>query len=852
MSLEVVIKVRPSLLRMFAVVIIFCAGAPLAAKAQNLVANGSFEQPGLVDGDYTVDFGSLATNAVPGWTFGLSTGTTPGVYDGLASNSGGLNDGNIEDGTNAAFLQGGSMAQTVNLNAGNYALSFWAMGRSDTGAANPVTVSVGNLLSQTVTPDNTDEYLSSDWQNYTFYFDVPGSGSYPLVFQSTLPYNPPSDHTTFIDNVSIVAVAGIPPPTIISEPSARQMLYVGQTAQFTVQNIGSPPLYYQWWIESNGTYVNVTNGGRFSGAANATLIISNLNIGDSASYKVSVTNIGGTTNSMVAALTVLPDPPPGSPRGSVTVINPSFEDSQLPGDTYTTGYGTLDPQTGVPGWQFSSSGGDSFSGIVTESDTLLGAPKYIPQCWQAAFIQGTGQFSQAVTFQSSGTNIIRFRAAGRSSGGAGSEAIAVSVDGNPVGTFTPLTTQWTLYNSLPFNATAGVHVIGFAGTVPYSVSDRTSFIDAVEIVTPAEAAAVIPPTSPVYNIVFVGDSITYGATLADPTTQASSVQCMQSLGTRFNLAVRMSNQGHSGATTVDWLPSTSYFQEAEAAASALETNQPGQLVFSIMLGVNDSAQSGTDGCPVSPPNFLANLQSIVNQFLTDYPAAYVFVHYPTWYSTNTHNGAVYDAPGLARLQTYFPEIDQLISDCAITHPGQVFAGDKLAFDFFSDNYLTDLTPESGVEGTFYLHPNATGAVVLGTLWASAIVAPLAVTPNDSYVAWLQNADVTPGTPHTGFSNTLTNLLISNGAIYGNPSGLLATLASGTNLNISADIRNDPNLTVVLEDSINLVNWSSLAWTISTNQAGVATGFTRHTVQVPASSLQHANFYRLMLHYSNNY
>jgi len=32
-------------------------------------------------------------------------------------------------------------------------------------------------------------------------------------------------------------------------------------------------------------------------------------------------------------------------------------------------------------------------------------------------------------------------------------------------------------------------------------------------------------------------------------------------------------------------------------------------------------------------------------------------------------------------------------------------GDTKAFDYFRDNYLTDLIPESGNAGTFYLHPN---------------------------------------------------------------------------------------------------------------------------------------------------
>ena len=721
------------------------------------------------------------------------------------------------------------------------------MGRSDTGTANPVVVSVGNLLSQTVTPGNTSQNSLSDWQNYVFSFNAPSNGTYALAFQATLPYASGSDHTTFIDNVSILAIPAIPLPTIISEPAPLQALYAGQSAQFTVQATGTSPVSYQWQVETNGTFVNLANGGRFSGAASGTLIISNLNLGDSANYRVYLANAGGVTNSTVAALTVLATPPPGSPRGAVTVINPSFEDSQQSGDIYTTGYGTLNPQTGVPGWQFSSSGGGSYAGIVTESGTVFGAPKYIPDCWQAAFIQGTGQFSQGVTFKTAGPYLVRFRAAGWNTAGAGAEAVSVSVDGNGVGTFNPLTTQWSLYTSSPFTVTAGVHVVAFGGTEAATVSGRASFIDSVQIVTPAEAIAAVPPTSPVYDIVFVGDSITYGATLADPATQASAVQCVQSLGPRFNMGVRMSNQGHSGTTTVDWLPGSSDFQGAVAAAAALEANQSGQLIFSIMLGANDSAQSGTDGAPVSPANYEQNLQAIIDQFLTNYPTALVFVHYPTWYSTNTHNGALYGPAGAALLKTYLPEIDLLVASNAVLHPGHVFAGDKLGYGYFETNYLTLLTPESGVDGTFYLHPNAAGAVVLGGLWANAIIAPLNVTSNNSYVAWLQSSDMTPGAPGTGFSDTPTNSLVRNGATYGDPGGLIATLASNS-LDVSADIRNDTNLTVVLENSTNLMSWSLRGWPIAASQNGVATGFIRHSAQVPISYLQQEGFYRLLLHY----
>ena len=271
---------------------ILVSWVPPAANAQNWVTNGGFEQPGLVNGEYTVTFGSLATNAVPGWAFGVSTGNTPGVYDGLVSSNGGLNDGNIEEGTNAAFLQGGRMSQRVTLKAGSYNLSFWAMGRSDTGTANPVVVAVGNLLSQTVTPGNTSQNSLSDWQNYVFSFGAPSNGTYTLEFQSTLPYAPPSDHTTFIDNVSILAIPAIPLPTIISEPAPLQVLYAGQSAEFTVQTTSTSPLSYQWQVETNGQYVNLANGGRFSGTASTTLIITNLEVGDSTNYRVCLTNAG--------------------------------------------------------------------------------------------------------------------------------------------------------------------------------------------------------------------------------------------------------------------------------------------------------------------------------------------------------------------------------------------------------------------------------------------------------------------------------------------------------------------------------------------------------------------------------
>jgi lysophospholipase L1-like esterase len=636
------------------------------------------------------------------------------------------------------------------------------MGRAlGPNGTDPVTVSLGSLLSQTVTPPNTTQKIS-DWTLYTYIFTVTTAGSYTLNFSGTLPYSTQSDHTSFIDNVSLVSVVG----------------------------------------------------------ADAT----------------------------------------HSTQAFVPIINPSFEDNQLSDDTYTTSKGTLNPLTGIPGWTFNSSASPSYSGIATENGTIFGSPKYIPQGWQAAFIQGTGSFSQSVTFNTTGMYVIRFRSEGRSNAGSGANTIAVTVDGNNLGTFTPVTTGWTLFTSTPFTATAGIHTVAFTGTIPYTTSDCTSFIDDVQIVTPAESIAVIPPTSPVYDIVFIGDSITYGATLANPARQASAVQCMESLGQNYNVAVNMSNQGVSGKTTVDWQPTNSsgFFSNAVAAAATLESTQPGQLIFSIMLGTNDSAVSGPTGAPVSDANYLSNMEVIVNQLLVDYPNAYVFIHYPTWYSPNTENSSVYLQAGLTRLQTYFPEINQVITDFATTNPGHVFLGDTQAFDFFENSYsaANNYTPymtgepvQGGAGGTFYLHPNAAGAVILGTYWANAMDAALNFTPNNSYGAWLQSDDMTPGASGTGFGDTPANALVSNGLAYSNPNGMITSIGtSPASVDVTADIRTDPSLTFVLQDSTDLVNWSPLTWSVAPSQTGVATGFIRYTLQDPIDYSLTKKFYRLQFTY----
>jgi lysophospholipase L1-like esterase len=223
------------------------------------------------------------------------------------------------------------------------------------------------------------------------------------------------------------------------------------------------------------------------------------------------------------------------------------------------------------------------------------------------------------------------------------------------------------------------------------------------------------------NIVFIGNSITYGANLSDPQSQAPPVTACQFLQQQPGIGkVAFANQGHSGFTTIDFLPKTGKpFADVEEAA--VDFSDPkALLIFSIKLGTNDSAMQGPNGAPVSPQEYETNLKVIIDSLLKEFPASLIVLQRPIWYSPNTYNGAKYLQEGLARLQSYFPKLNELVKQYAISRPNRVFAGDEDAFVYFKKHFLTDLTPEQGHQGTFYLHPNQQGAAALGNFWGKAI------------------------------------------------------------------------------------------------------------------------------------
>lgn len=225
------------------------------------------------------------------------------------------------------------------------------------------------------------------------------------------------------------------------------------------------------------------------------------------------------------------------------------------------------------------------------------------------------------------------------------------------------------------------------------------------------------------NIVFLGDSITEGGALQNPSTESTPVLVEKILKTnkQFSL-VSIANIGFGGHTTVDFLPQTNTdFPKAIKAATIFAKDKNAVLVFSILLGTNDSAIFGPNGAPVSADNYKRNLKTIINGLIKEFPDAKFVLQYPLWYSPNTHNNAGYLKEGLQRLESYSPQLDALVEEYELSNPNQVFAGDKSGFRIFRKKSKKLFKPEEGKKGVFYLHPNAEGSEKLAKIWTKGIL-----------------------------------------------------------------------------------------------------------------------------------
>ncbi len=217
------------------------------------------------------------------------------------------------------------------------------------------------------------------------------------------------------------------------------------------------------------------------------------------------------------------------------------------------------------------------------------------------------------------------------------------------------------------------------------------------------------------NLLFIGNSITYGATLGSPASQAPPILCRAMIQEATGVTTNVYNGGHSGITTLGFLPGRTDFTMVLNSARTFVKQNGGLTYFSIMLGTNDSACSGPEGSPVSPATYAANIRKIINALIEAIPSCKIVLNYPIWYSPNTHNGAVYLQEGLDRLHSYYPVIDEVVEEY-----DQVYAGDRGVWEYFEDN-KTLFTDEPGNSGNFCLHPNQYGAKRLAEIWSRSLL-----------------------------------------------------------------------------------------------------------------------------------
>ncbi|HEX3800107.1 MAG TPA: LamG-like jellyroll fold domain-containing protein [Verrucomicrobiae bacterium] len=83
-------------------------------------------------------------------------------------------------------------------------------------------------------------------------------------------------------------------------PSATSNLFVGSGVTFTATFIGNQPIQYNWQFSNGGSFANI------SGATNSSLVLSNLQISDSGSYRLSAANGFGSAVSSATAISVAP------------------------------------------------------------------------------------------------------------------------------------------------------------------------------------------------------------------------------------------------------------------------------------------------------------------------------------------------------------------------------------------------------------------------------------------------------------------------------------------------------------------------------------------------------------------
>ena len=188
----------------------------------------------------------------------------------------------------------------------------------------------------------------------------------------------------------------LPYPQIITSQPASQSASPGSSVTFSVSDSGAGTLYYQWYFDGNP----------ISGATNASLTITSIQLTNDGNYSVVLWNVFGSVNSATASLklvgvdtslacylmTVTPLPDRQSGKNNLVVVTHGMQ-----------------PGENQPQWLAGALGGNDISWITNVSDAISQQLSYrgsndwqvVPYNWvsQAGLPSWTGVASDIATLQ---------------------------------------------------------------------------------------------------------------------------------------------------------------------------------------------------------------------------------------------------------------------------------------------------------------------------------------------------------------------------------------------------------------------------------------------------------------------
>ena len=342
------------------------------------------------------------------------------------------------------------MAQTLNLPAGTYSVSFYAARRAYQGLAQPLQLSIDGIpIGTPISPGSTTFAL------YTSASFTVTAGSHTLRFTTT---NYSGDNTVFVDSVTLNTLTA-PAVTSSIESSANPAI-AGSSVAFTVIISGNDP---------TGTFAFTDGGNVISGCSAVALTGS----GNNKTATCSTSSLAVGSHSIVANYAGDANNAPSSSTLLAQTINPvvvaltngGFENPVL-------GSGGYQYQPTTTGWVFNSQGGIQRNGSAWRAATAS-------EGQQTAFLQGgNAQMAQTLNLPA-GTYSVSFYAARRAHQGL-AQPMQLSIDGIAIGAPTsPASTAFALYTTASFTVSAGSHTLRFT-TTNYS-GDNTAFVDAVTV-----------------------------------------------------------------------------------------------------------------------------------------------------------------------------------------------------------------------------------------------------------------------------------------------------------------------------------------------------------------------------------